>query len=87
MQAAILSVDHSFTVDNWGCGAQEGDLHIKGAIAQNFRGTVGYTGSTGYYKDYVYDDILKLRSPPYFLDPLQAAWRVVRANEQVPAAK
>jgi hypothetical protein len=26
------------------------------------------------------------RSPPYFLDPLQAAWRVVRANEQVPAA-
>jgi hypothetical protein len=85
IQAAILSVKHSFTVDNWGCGAQEGDLHIKGAIAQNFRGTVGFTGSTGYYKDYVYDDILKLRSPPYFLSPLATPWLTARMNEQVPA--
>jgi hypothetical protein len=85
VDAAILSVKHSFTVDNWGCGAQEGDLHIKGAIAQNFRGTVGYTGSTGYYKDYVYDDILKLRSPPYFLSPLATPWLTARMNEQVPA--
>jgi hypothetical protein len=85
VDAAILSVKHSFTVDNWGCGAQEGDLHIKGAIAQNFRGTVGYTGSTGYYKDYVYDDLLKLRTPPYFLSPLATPWLMARMNEQVPA--
>jgi hypothetical protein len=85
IEAAILSVKHSFTVDNWGCGAQEGDLHVKGAIAQNFRGTVGYTGSTGYYKDYNYDDALKLRTPPYFLSPLATPWLMARMNEQVPA--
>jgi hypothetical protein len=85
VDAAILSVKHSFTVDNWGCGAQEGDLHIKGAIAQNFRGTVGYTGSTGYYKDYNYDDLLKLRTPPYFLSPVATPWLMARMNEQVPA--
>ena len=41
----------------------------------------------GYAKDYWYDDRLRYRSPPYFLDPVVAAWRTVRNNEQVPAAK
>jgi len=27
------------------------------------------------------------RSPPYFLDPVSAAWRIIRSNEQVPAAE
>jgi hypothetical protein len=64
---------------------------VFGAIAQKFRGPVGtFIGSTrhtGYAKNYVYNDELRYRSPPFFLDPLQAAWRVVRANEQVPAAE
>ena len=33
-----------------------------------------------------YDDRLKYRSPPFFLDPVQAAWKINRSNEQVPAA-
>jgi Tfp pilus assembly protein PilX len=92
IQAAILSVKHSFTVDNYGCGAPEGNLTVKGAIAQFYRGTVGATYSnrttswtTGYIKNYVYDDLLKFRTPPYFLEPISAPWRVVRINEQVPA--
>jgi hypothetical protein len=92
IQAAILSVKHSFTVDNYGCGAPEGNLAVKGAIAQYYRGTVGATYSswsgsytTGYIKDYSYDDFLKFRTPPYFLEPISAPWRVVRVNEQVPA--
>ena len=40
---------------------------------------------TGYTKDYNYDNRLRYRSPPYFLDPIQAAWRIIRSNEQVPA--
>lgn len=87
--AAILSVKHSFLVDNWECGASPGTLTVNGAIAQEFRGPVG-TGngggvSTGYAKSYGYDDRLKFRSPPFFLDPTQSAWRVVRAVEQSPA--
>jgi hypothetical protein len=91
VQAAILALRDSFIVDNYGCGEPLGTLTVFGAIAQKFRGPVGtFSGTTrrtGYAKDYNYNDALRYRSPPYFLDPLQAAWRVVRANEQVPAAK
>jgi hypothetical protein len=91
--AAMLTLAHSFIVDNYNCGNRLGTLAIEGAVAQKFRGVVGTfnTGTgqsvTGYTKDYEYDDRLKYRSPPYFLDPVSAAWRVIRANEQVPAAR
>ena len=93
IEAAMLTLAHSFIVDNYRCGDRLGTLTVVGAIAQKFRGTVGTfntsTGqiSTGYAKDYEYDDRLKYRSPPYFLDPVSAAWRVTRANEQVPASR
>ena len=61
---------------------------MTGAIAQKFRGTVGTfsggTVSTGYIKDYNYNDRLRYREPPYFLDPVQSAWQIIRQNEQVP---
>jgi hypothetical protein len=91
VQAAILTLAHSFIVDNYDEGARLGTLKVDGAIAQRFRGPVGTfssstgQGVTGYTKDYNYDDRLRYRSPPYFLDPISAAWRIVRANEQVPA--
>jgi type II secretory pathway pseudopilin PulG len=90
IEAAILALRDSFVVDNYQCGGALGTLTVFGAIAQKFRGPVGtFSGSTlnsGYEKDYNYNDALRYRSPPYFLDPMQAAWRVIRANEQVPAA-
>ena len=89
IDAAILSLTHSFTVDNYACGDRKGDLIVTGAIAQQFRGPVGTTGGpdgdTGYLKVYEYDDRLRYRSPPHFLAPVAAAWDVVRVNEQVPA--
>lgn len=93
IEAAILALKDSFIVDNYPCGAALSDLTVTGAIAQKFRGPVGTFNSTtklrnhGYAKAYEYDDRLRYRSPPYFLDPVVAAWRVVRNNEQVPAAK
>jgi hypothetical protein len=89
IQAAILALKHSFIVDNWGCGEPAGNLIVDGAIAQKFRGPVGTVNgtaiATGYRKDYEYNDRLRYREPPYFLDPVQASWRVARQNEQVPA--
>jgi hypothetical protein len=89
IEAAILALQHSFTVDNYYCGAPLQDLTVFGAIAQKFRGPVGTGGSSGvthgYLKDYNYDDRLRLRQPPHFLDPVQSAWRVMRQWEQVPA--
>jgi hypothetical protein len=86
IDAAILALTHSFTVDNYACGAALNKLNVTGAIAQKFRGAVGTTKRTGYLKNYEYDDRLKYRSPPFFLDPVQASWKVNRSNEQVPAA-
>jgi hypothetical protein len=78
--AAMLSTKHSFRVQQWDKGAQPGSsshlLHIVGAIAQIYRGPVGTSAPTGYYKDYTYDNRLKLISPPSFLDPVQSAWKV-----------
>lgn len=89
IEAAILSLQHSFTVDNYYCGHPIGTLTVKGVIAQRFRGPVGTGGasgaSTGYVKNYQYDDRLAYRSPPNFLDPVQSAWRVSRYTEQSPA--
>jgi hypothetical protein len=88
IDAAILSLQHSFIVDNYNCGRLE-DLTVTGAIAQKYRGPVG-TGSgtnpsTGFLKDYTYDDRFRYRSPPYFMNPVDSSWDVIRSHEQVPA--
>ena len=85
IDAAILALNHSFTVDNYFCGGPLGTLTVNGVIAQKFRGPVGTGGttvSTGYIKNYNYDDRLGLRQPPHFLDPVQSAWRIQRQSEQ-----
>lgn len=91
IEAAILALNDSFIVDNWQCGAPLERLTVKGAIAQRFRGPVGtFSGSTlstGYPKDYDYDDRLRYRSPPYFVEPVKASWKIIRNNEQLPAAE
>jgi Tfp pilus assembly protein PilX len=81
--AAILAVNHSFIVDNYDCGAQLGTLTVWGAIAQNYRGPVGTSGSqvTGYLKNYNYDDRVAATEPPYFLNPVKVAWVVQRQTE------
>ena len=89
IDAAILALNHSFITDNWYCGNPLGTLTINGALAQKFRGTVGtHSGGTvqsGYSKDYNYNGTLRYREPPYFVNPTETAWRVVRQNEQIPA--
>jgi hypothetical protein len=84
IQAAILALNHSFIVDNWDCGARLGDLTVDGAIAQYYRGPVGHSRGNGYFKNYRYNDRLRYREPPYFLDPVLSAWRISRQSEQLP---
>jgi hypothetical protein len=79
IDAAMLSVQHSFRVQNYSVGAALGTLTINGAFAQRFRGIVGtFSGGslqTGYAKNYRYDQRLKHLSPPKFLDPVASAWQ------------
>ena len=83
IDAAILAVSDSFIVDNYDCGSQGqlGNLSVFGAIAQVYRGPVGTIGSTGYLKNYNYNDRLREQEPPHFINPIQAAWRIQRETE------
>ena len=78
IDAAMLAIQHSFIVDNFSCGASLGSLTVNGAIAQYFRGAVGTTASTGYLKNYTYDDRLAVLSPPYLFDISTADWQLSR---------
>jgi hypothetical protein len=83
IDAAILTLGHSFIVDNYnqGCHSTLGSLTVNGAIAQKYRGPVG-TGSgtptTGYSKVYGYDDRLHVLLPPYLFDIVTSAWQLSR---------
>jgi len=92
VQAAVLSVNHSFRVQNWNVGSPLGTINLTGAIAQRFRGAVGTSSGnppviqSGYAKGYVYDQRLKYLSPPKFLDPVASAWGVAVWKEQTTPA-
>lgn len=89
INAAVLSVGHSFMVQRWAYGNGLGSIRLNGAIAQIFRGPVGtFSGSTqvsGYDKDYNYDPRLRYTNPPHFIDPVKASWRVLQFAEQFPS--
>jgi hypothetical protein len=82
IDAAMLSLLHSFMVDNYYCGDKLGTLSVHGVIAQKFRGPVGTNGGTGFFKDYNYDQRLAYKPPPHFLDPYQSAWKTTGWTEQ-----
>ena len=84
IEAAILAIEHSFIVDHYDCGSSLGTLNVKGAISQKYRGAVGTTGGTGYYKNYEYDDRLRYQEPPNFLDPIEPAWHIQRETLDFP---
>jgi Tfp pilus assembly protein PilX len=86
IQAAILALQHSFTVDSYTCGNSLGTLNFTGALAQRFRGAVGQ-GTHGYTKNYAYDYTFKSQTPPHFLAPSAATWRIIRLRQTLPACK
>jgi type II secretory pathway pseudopilin PulG len=83
IDAAILSLLHSFMVDNFYCGGAIGTLTVNGVIAQKFRGAVATgNGGTGFLKNYNYDERLAFKGPPHFLDPVKSAWKQISFTEQ-----
>jgi hypothetical protein len=80
IDAAVLTLQHSFMVDNYATGSSspQPNLSVHGAIAQRYRGAVGVVGGAGYLKDYHYDDRLHVLLPPYLFDLSTAGWVVSR---------
>ncbi|MEB0002150.1 hypothetical protein QN357_04245 [Cryobacterium sp. RTC2.1] len=83
IDAAILSVGHTFIVQNNDDGLK-GVLTVYGSIAQKFRGPVGTamvsggvtTLVSGYSKAYAYDPRLRYSAPPKFLSPVSTSYGV-----------
>lgn len=84
LQAAILTLQHSFEVQEYDVGSHLDDLTVFGTIAQRFRGAVGTAGGTGYDKNYNYDSRLRYAPPPYFLDPVRSSWGMKTFGEVTP---
>ena len=86
VDASIQTLQHSFYVQSYNVGTQQGALQVWGSIAQEWRGIVGTGGSggTGYLKDYHYDLRLKFSSPPYFPQWTNAAWGARSTGEVSP---
>jgi len=72
IDAAIMTLNDSFTVARYNQGTNRGTLHLFGAMIQKNRGPVGTfdgrsgTIMTGYAKDYRYDTKLLNFPPPNF---------------------
>ena len=87
VSAAILSVAHTFTVQNYNLdnGYPKGKLIINGAIAQKFRGPVATTSGgaivTGYTKAYKYDTRMEFMAPPKFLSPVSTSYGISQLVE------
>jgi hypothetical protein len=81
IDAAILTIQDSFIVQQYDRGSYLGTLTVYGSLAQNYRGTVGASYSngttTGYLKNYQYDTrfVGGAIQPTYFLKPLSAQWQ------------
>lgn len=71
---SIQTLQHSFFVQQYNKGTDQGTLLVQGSIAQRWRGIVGTSGGTGYTKNYKYDARLKYSSPPYFPQWTNAKW-------------
>ncbi len=89
INAAILSVAHTFQVQNYSRGGKRGDLTVLGAIAQKYRGPVGTTSggsiNNGYVKAYTYDERFKFKAPPKFLNPVTTTYGVTTWVESAAA--
>jgi hypothetical protein len=76
IDGSIQTLQHSFLVQNYNLGTQQGSLVVRGSIAQKWRGIVGQGTNTGYFKAYSYDTRLKYSSPPYFPQWTNAVWSI-----------
>ncbi len=84
VDAAILALKHSFTVDNYTIGSSTHRLYVYGTIDQDWRGAVGTFGYgsivSGYEKYYVWDSRLQYVTVPHYLTPSTPSWELASSS-------
>jgi len=86
IQAALFSLNHSFTFESYANTPKKGTLTIYGSIGQRYRGPVGTFNNggqpvSGYIKDYNYDQRMQFDEPPHFIEPLNSGFYVSNWEE------
>lgn len=88
INAAILSLSHTFQVQNYDSGQTQGTLTVLGAIAQEWRGTVATSFNgvirTGFLKSYNYDARFRSIAPPKFLQAVSTTYGISQFSEVKP---
>ncbi len=84
--AAVIAYNHAYQLENYWYGANlDGSMSFTGSLSERYRGRMagtgysGYTGSTpvsssGYSKNYNYDERFRYLTPPSFLPPNIFSW-------------
>lgn len=93
VQAAILSMQHTFITDNANCPFEftaDQNLEFEGSISVYWGSQIGgcaLAGCAGYKtRNWKHDTRFKRGQPPHFITPLNSdgRWTVTRRSEQVP---
>jgi len=86
IEAAIFSLNRSFTFESYTNTPKKGTLSVFGSIGQRYRGPVGTFNNggqpvSGYIKDYDYDQRMQFNEPPHFIEPLNSGFYVSNWEE------
>ncbi len=76
IDAAVLALQGSFGVENWGTTPYSGYANLNGTDLSEYRGPFGISGTNGYYKDFSYDSRLDYVTPPHVLPTGVPVWQV-----------
>lgn len=83
IKGALFALENSFGFERYNQGSPKGTITFVGSMVQNTRGPVGTFNSrtgqklTGYSKNYNYDKRMLYKSPPHFVEPLNAGFELV----------
>ncbi|MHB8190034.1 MAG: hypothetical protein ACYDHP_06385 [Ferrimicrobium sp.] len=87
IMAALLTLNHSFAVQNFWKIPVSGTIYFYGSLAGNYADIEGVFNSAtgnltnGYLTNYSYDPRLAYLTPPYFLTPIAAAWQKISFSQ------
>ena len=80
IHASLYCQNGGFGAENYNTGSLRGTINLLGGVTQYFRRPVGLIGSTGYIKNYLYDERLLIASPPEY--PGTGSFRIVTWFEE-----
>ncbi len=79
LYGAFFALNGTFSY-NYNLSGDKGTAELFGSLVQNTR-TAWRSGSNGYNRNFVHDEKMKYKSPPYFLEPTNSGWEIKEWKE------